>query len=101
MELPGWSCAASYFFITSHTAEYPMGGRFRCTRSCLFPCQTSNIVEGIATWASARNTGIGQIVSSRLAWYLASLSAYSFPAIPAWDLTLRAMGEDLLSELVK
>eukprot|EP00983_Pelagomonas_calceolata_P035227 1101718-Pelagomonas_calceolata.AAC.1 len=24
MELPGWSCAASSFFITSHTAEYPM-----------------------------------------------------------------------------
>eukprot|EP00983_Pelagomonas_calceolata_P119062 1160565-Pelagomonas_calceolata.AAC.1 len=24
MKLPGWSCAASYFFITSHTAEYPM-----------------------------------------------------------------------------
>eukprot|EP00983_Pelagomonas_calceolata_P053142 1143182-Pelagomonas_calceolata.AAC.1 len=22
--LPGWSCAASYLFITSHTAEYPM-----------------------------------------------------------------------------
>eukprot|EP00983_Pelagomonas_calceolata_P082268 1155872-Pelagomonas_calceolata.AAC.1 len=24
MKLPGWSCAASYFFIMSHTAEYPM-----------------------------------------------------------------------------
>eukprot|EP00983_Pelagomonas_calceolata_P134317 1162050-Pelagomonas_calceolata.AAC.4 len=24
MNFPGWSCAASYFFITSHTAEYPM-----------------------------------------------------------------------------
>eukprot|EP00983_Pelagomonas_calceolata_P047480 1140664-Pelagomonas_calceolata.AAC.1 len=24
MELPGWSCAASYYFITSHAAEYPM-----------------------------------------------------------------------------
>eukprot|EP00983_Pelagomonas_calceolata_P073041 1151981-Pelagomonas_calceolata.AAC.8 len=23
MELPGWSCASSYFFITSRTAEYP------------------------------------------------------------------------------
>eukprot|EP00983_Pelagomonas_calceolata_P020305 640693-Pelagomonas_calceolata.AAC.1 len=24
MKLPGWSCAALYFFISSHTAEYPM-----------------------------------------------------------------------------
>eukprot|EP00983_Pelagomonas_calceolata_P059569 1145969-Pelagomonas_calceolata.AAC.2 len=24
LKLPGWSCAASYFFITSHTAEYPI-----------------------------------------------------------------------------
>eukprot|EP00983_Pelagomonas_calceolata_P065546 1148631-Pelagomonas_calceolata.AAC.3 len=24
MKLPGWSCAASYFFITSHAAEYSM-----------------------------------------------------------------------------
>eukprot|EP00983_Pelagomonas_calceolata_P080658 1155238-Pelagomonas_calceolata.AAC.1 len=24
MKLPGWSYAASYFFITSHTAEYSM-----------------------------------------------------------------------------
>eukprot|EP00983_Pelagomonas_calceolata_P080120 1155008-Pelagomonas_calceolata.AAC.1 len=24
MILPGWSCAASYFFIASHTAEYLM-----------------------------------------------------------------------------
>eukprot|EP00983_Pelagomonas_calceolata_P084053 1156285-Pelagomonas_calceolata.AAC.3 len=24
MKLPGWSCAASYFFIKSQTAEYPM-----------------------------------------------------------------------------
>eukprot|EP00983_Pelagomonas_calceolata_P030462 955906-Pelagomonas_calceolata.AAC.1 len=24
MKLPGWSCAASYFFMTSHTAEFPM-----------------------------------------------------------------------------
>eukprot|EP00983_Pelagomonas_calceolata_P045281 1139654-Pelagomonas_calceolata.AAC.2 len=23
MKLPGWSCDASYFFITSHTAEHP------------------------------------------------------------------------------
>eukprot|EP00983_Pelagomonas_calceolata_P101403 1158696-Pelagomonas_calceolata.AAC.2 len=23
-EVPGWSCAASYFCITSHTAEHPM-----------------------------------------------------------------------------
>eukprot|EP00983_Pelagomonas_calceolata_P055875 1144345-Pelagomonas_calceolata.AAC.1 len=23
-KLPGWGCAASYFFITSHTAEYSM-----------------------------------------------------------------------------
>eukprot|EP00983_Pelagomonas_calceolata_P013534 433224-Pelagomonas_calceolata.AAC.1 len=28
MKLPGWGRAASYYFITSHTAEYPMrGGR--------------------------------------------------------------------------
>eukprot|EP00983_Pelagomonas_calceolata_P032164 1009807-Pelagomonas_calceolata.AAC.1 len=26
MKLPGWSCAASYFFITSRTAEHPIGG---------------------------------------------------------------------------
>eukprot|EP00983_Pelagomonas_calceolata_P057767 1145210-Pelagomonas_calceolata.AAC.1 len=24
LKLPGWSCAASSYFITSHTAEYPM-----------------------------------------------------------------------------
>eukprot|EP00983_Pelagomonas_calceolata_P049560 1141565-Pelagomonas_calceolata.AAC.1 len=24
MKFPGWSCAASYFFITSHTEKYPM-----------------------------------------------------------------------------
>eukprot|EP00983_Pelagomonas_calceolata_P025425 798560-Pelagomonas_calceolata.AAC.1 len=24
MKLPGWSCAALNFFISSHTAEYPM-----------------------------------------------------------------------------
>eukprot|EP00983_Pelagomonas_calceolata_P048492 1141062-Pelagomonas_calceolata.AAC.1 len=23
-KLPGWSCIASYFFITSHIAEHPM-----------------------------------------------------------------------------
>eukprot|EP00983_Pelagomonas_calceolata_P046393 1140139-Pelagomonas_calceolata.AAC.2 len=29
MKLPGWSCAASNFFITSHTGEYPMRGGSR------------------------------------------------------------------------
>eukprot|EP00983_Pelagomonas_calceolata_P017493 547586-Pelagomonas_calceolata.AAC.1 len=24
MKLSGWSCAASYYFITPHTVEYPM-----------------------------------------------------------------------------
>eukprot|EP00983_Pelagomonas_calceolata_P073123 1152016-Pelagomonas_calceolata.AAC.1 len=24
--LPGWSCAASYLFVTSHIAEYPILG---------------------------------------------------------------------------
>eukprot|EP00983_Pelagomonas_calceolata_P115194 1160171-Pelagomonas_calceolata.AAC.1 len=38
------------------------GGRFRCTRSCLFQSQPRNIVEGVAAWASVRNTGIGQSV---------------------------------------
>eukprot|EP00983_Pelagomonas_calceolata_P076412 1153411-Pelagomonas_calceolata.AAC.3 len=135
MKLPGWSCAASYSFITSHTAEYPIlirntgakevqmyhgiqdllsdvqrapvqcwkivrfihvemqacltvcvsepvfsmhmgfqsilkvwevrqvgnrGGRFRCTRSCLFPSQPKDIVEGYAACASARDTSISQ-----------------------------------------
>eukprot|EP00983_Pelagomonas_calceolata_P128828 1161549-Pelagomonas_calceolata.AAC.9 len=35
------------------------GGRFRCAQSCLFPSQPSNGVEGIAIWASVRDTDIG------------------------------------------
>eukprot|EP00983_Pelagomonas_calceolata_P047195 1140527-Pelagomonas_calceolata.AAC.1 len=32
------------------------GGRFRCIWSCLFSSHPSNIVEGVAAWASAGNT---------------------------------------------
>eukprot|EP00983_Pelagomonas_calceolata_P008316 271110-Pelagomonas_calceolata.AAC.1 len=38
------------------------GGRFRCTWSCLFLSQPSDIMEGVAAWASARDTGISQVV---------------------------------------
>eukprot|EP00983_Pelagomonas_calceolata_P000780 28578-Pelagomonas_calceolata.AAC.1 len=38
------------------------GGRFKCRWFCLFSSQPSDIVEGVAIWASARTTGLGQIV---------------------------------------
>eukprot|EP00983_Pelagomonas_calceolata_P050549 1142020-Pelagomonas_calceolata.AAC.2 len=47
MKLPGWSCAASYFFITSHTAEFPMA------RSD----QDSVRAAGVAS-SLIRNTGV-------------------------------------------
>eukprot|EP00983_Pelagomonas_calceolata_P057704 1145182-Pelagomonas_calceolata.AAC.1 len=51
------------------------GGRFRCTQSCLFPIQPSNIVERVATWASARDTGISQIVHFEASLVMCSANA--------------------------
>eukprot|EP00983_Pelagomonas_calceolata_P076989 1153674-Pelagomonas_calceolata.AAC.1 len=52
MKLPGWSCAASYFFITSHTAEYPVS-RARSGQDSI----------GAAGGASSliRNTGVEEV----------------------------------------
>eukprot|EP00983_Pelagomonas_calceolata_P077225 1153771-Pelagomonas_calceolata.AAC.1 len=41
---------------------YTGGEILMCTRSCLFPSQPSNIVEGVATWANAKEGGIVQVV---------------------------------------
>eukprot|EP00983_Pelagomonas_calceolata_P072613 1151797-Pelagomonas_calceolata.AAC.1 len=44
------------------------GGRFRCTLSCLFPSQSSNVAERVAAWASARDAVLVGLLSLRLTW---------------------------------
>eukprot|EP00983_Pelagomonas_calceolata_P130283 1161671-Pelagomonas_calceolata.AAC.22 len=75
MKLPGWSCAASYFFITTHTAEYLMARNYQGTVRA----------AGVAS-SLIRNTGVkeGQAVcAAYIHMYTASLTVLqlSYPHV--------------------
>eukprot|EP00983_Pelagomonas_calceolata_P005392 175443-Pelagomonas_calceolata.AAC.1 len=58
----------------------------RYTWSCLFPSQPSDVVKGVAAWASARDTGISQfvnlearlILSNRICTFIPSYTSMKF-----------------------
>eukprot|EP00983_Pelagomonas_calceolata_P034055 1066238-Pelagomonas_calceolata.AAC.1 len=73
------------------------GHQASCTWSCLFPCQPSNVIERVAAWASARDSGNSQVVileasllSNGTCAFVPSYSSIRFDLI---DVTLKGMDE--------